>query len=60
MRTGKGPKGRTSPGPQHTFAGKEKESCEELEHRTEPFRQQPVENTTKRTPIAGSEQPADH
>ena len=43
MRTCKGPKGITPPGPQHTFAGKEKESCEELEHRTEPFRQQPVE-----------------
>ena len=54
MRTRKGPKGITPPGPRHTFAGKEKESCEELEHRTEPFRQQPVENTTKRTPIAAN------
>ena len=43
MSTRKGPKGITPPGPKHTFAEKEKESCEELEPRTEPFRQQPVE-----------------
>ena len=54
MRTRKGPKGITPPSPQHTFAGKGKKSCEELEHRTETFRQQPVENTTKRTPIAAN------
>ena len=54
MRTRKGPKGRTPPGPQHTFAGQEEEGYEELEHRTEPFKQQPVENTTKRTPIAAN------
>ena len=54
MRTRKGAKGRTPPGPQQTFARKEKESCEELKHRTEPFRQQPVEDTTKRTPIAAN------
>ena len=39
MRTSKGPKGRNPPSPQHTFARKEKESCEERKHRNEPFRQ---------------------
>ena len=55
MRTCKGPKGRTPPGPQHIFARKGKEkSCEEREHRNAPFRQQLVEDTTKRSPIAAN------
>ena len=46
MRTRKGPKGRTPPGPQHTSTRKEKESCEEREHRNALFRQEP-EDTAK-------------
>ena len=54
MRTRKGQKGEHHQAPSIHSQKKEKESCEELEHRTEPFRQQPVEDTTKRTPIAAN------
>ena len=40
MKTCKGPKGSIPPGPQPTFAAKEKESCGEQEHRHAPVRQQ--------------------
>ena len=36
MKTCKGPKVRTPPGPPQTCAAKEKESCEEQEHRHTP------------------------
>ena len=36
MKTRKGPKMRMPPGPPQTFAVKEKESCEEQEHRHTP------------------------
>ena len=51
MRTRKGPKRENTTRPP---ADIRKKSCEELEHRTEPFRHPPVEDTTKRTPIAAN------
>ena len=38
MKTRKGPKVRTPPGPPQTFTAKEKESCEEQEHGHTPTR----------------------
>ena len=54
MRTRKGPKREKTTRPPADIRKKRKESCEELEQRTEPFRQPPVEDTTKSTPIAAN------